>query len=54
MSNWNTYLLFLLIEIINYDTNEKIQGEECTKYNKDDKVKIHEKVIFIDWLFPNL
>lgn len=43
----NTYLLFLLIEVINDDTNKQIQGEERTKYYEDNKVKIHVKIDFI-------
>lgn len=37
----NTYLLFLLVEIIYDDTNKQVQGEEGSKDDENDKVKIH-------------
>lgn len=43
----DTYLLFLLIEVINDDTNEQIQGEKRPKNDKDDKIQIHVQVVFI-------
>lgn len=53
-NNLNTYLLFLLVEIINDDSNEKIQSEECTKYDEDDKINIHVQVLLIGGLFFHL
>lgn len=38
---WNTYLLFLLVEIIYDDTNEQVQSEEWPKDDEDDKINIH-------------
>lgn len=37
----NTYLLFLLVEIIYDDTNKQVQGEEGSEDDENDKVKIH-------------
>lgn len=37
----NTYLLFLLVEIIYNDTNKQVQGEEGPKDDENNKVKIH-------------
>lgn len=37
----NTYLLFLLVEIIYDDTNKQVQGEEGPKDDENNKVKIH-------------
>lgn len=42
-----TYLFLLLIEVINNDTNEKVQGEEGSKDDEDDKVDVHVDVVFI-------
>lgn len=47
MIHENTYLLFLLIEVINDDANKQIQGEERPEDYEDDEVKVHVKVIFI-------
>lgn len=43
----NTYLLFLLVEIIYDDTNEQVQGEEGPKDDENNKVKIHVQTFFI-------
>ena len=37
----NTYLLFLLVEIIYDGTNKQVQGEEGPKDDENNKVKIH-------------
>ena len=49
-----TYLLFLLIEVIDDDTNKEIEGEERAKDNEEDKVDVHVDVNFSDWLITNL
>lgn len=36
-----TYLSLLLVEVINDDTNEEVEGEEGTENNEDDKVQVH-------------
>lgn len=50
----NTHLSFLLIEIVNNDTDEEIESEEGAKYNEDDKVKVHVEVDLSDGLFLHL
>ena len=50
----NTYLLLLLIEVIDDDSNEEIEGEEGSKDNEEDKVDVHVDVDLSDGLFPNL
>ena len=49
-----TYLLFLLIEVIDDDTNKEIEGEERAKDNEEDEVDVHVDVNFPDWLVTNL
>ena len=49
-----TYLLFLLIEVVNDDSNEEIEREEGTEDNEEDKVEIHPNVYLSDWLIPDL
>lgn len=49
-----TYLLFLLIEVIDDDTNKEIEGEERAKDNEEDEVDVHVDVNFPDWLITNL
>ena len=50
----NTYLLFLFIEVIDDDSNEKIEGEEGAKDDEEDKVDVHVDVDLPDGLFSNL
>lgn len=50
----NTHLSFLLVEIVNNDTNEKIEGEEGAKNDEHDKVNVHVKVDFFDRLLFHL
>lgn len=52
MGCWSreTYLCFLLIEVVDDDPDEEIQGEEGTKDDEDDKVKVHVEINFIHWL----
>lgn len=50
----NTHLSFLLIEIVNDDTNEEIEGEERAKNDEDDKVQVHVEVNLSDGLFLHL
>ena len=49
-----TYLLFLLIEVIDDDPNKEIEGEERAKDNEEDKVDVHVDVNFPYWLVTNL
>lgn len=50
----NTYLSFLLVEIVNNDTDEKIEGEEGAKNDEHNKIKVHVEVDFSDRLFLHL
>jgi len=50
----NTYLFLLLVEVVNDDANEEVQGEEGAENDKDDKVDVHVDVDLILWLLFNL
>ena len=50
----NTYLLLLLIEVIDDDSNEEIEGEEGAKDDEEDKVDVHVDVDLSNWLVSNL
>lgn len=41
-----TYLFFLLVEVVNDDTDEKVQGEERPEDDEHDKVDVHVEVVF--------
>lgn len=45
-----TYLCFLLIEVVDDDADEEVQGKEGAKDDEDDKVKVHVDIDFIHWL----
>lgn len=49
-----TYLSFLLVEVVNNNTDEKIEGEEGAENDENDKVNVHVKVDFSDRLFLHL
>ena len=40
----STYLFLLLVEVVNDDTDEQVQGEERPKDDEDDKIDIHVEV----------
>lgn len=42
----STYLFLLLVEVVNDDTDEQVQGEERPKDDEDDKIDIHVEVVF--------
>lgn len=48
------YLFLLLVEIVNNDTNEKIEGEEGAEDDEDDKVDVHVEVDLIRGLLLHL
>lgn len=50
----NTYLFLLLVEVVNDDTNEEVQGKKGTKDDEDDEVDVHVEVDLVRWLFFNL
>lgn len=50
----NTYLFLLLVEVVNDDTDEEVQGKKGTKDDEDDEVDVHVQVDLVRWLFFNL
>lgn len=50
MLTGETYLCFLLIEVVDDHSNEEVQGKEGAKDDEDDKVKVHVEINFIYWL----
>ena len=50
----DTYLLFLLVEVVNDDTDEEVEGEEAAEDDEEDKVDVHVDVDLADGLLPNL
>lgn len=42
----STYLFLLLVEVVNDDTDEKVQGEERPENNEHDEVDVHVEVVF--------
>ena len=59
MGPCSTYLFLLLVEVVNDDTDEQVQGEERPKDDEDDKIDIHVEVVFplglllvLEGLFP--
>ena len=51
---FGTYLLLLFIEVINNDSNEKIESEEGSKDDEEHKVDVHPNVAFSYWLLSDL
>lgn len=45
-----TYLGFLLVEVVDDDSNKEVQGEEGAEDDEADKVKVHIQVVLILWL----
>lgn len=43
----NTYLLLLLVEIVDTDTNKQVQGKEGPEDDEDDEVQIHVQAFLI-------
>lgn len=50
----NTHLFLLLVEVVDDDANEEVQGEEGTENDEDDKVDVHVEVDLVLWLLFNL
>lgn len=42
----STYLFLLLVEVVNDDADEKVQGEERPENNEHDEVDVHVEVVF--------
>lgn len=45
-----TYLGFLLVEVVDDDSNKKVEGEEGAKDDEADEVQVHVQVVLILWL----
>lgn len=45
-SRCSTHLFLLLVEVVDDDTDEKIQGEERSKDDENDEVDVHVEVVF--------
>lgn len=50
----NTHLFLLLVEVVDDDTDEEVQGEEGAKDDEDDEVDVHVEVDLVLWLLFNL
>lgn len=50
----NNYPLFLLIKVINNNTNKQVECKERSKYNEKYKIEVHVDVDFPDRLFVHL
>lgn len=48
------YLGFLLVEVVDDDADEEVQGEEGAKDDKTDEVQVHVKVVLIHRLVLHL
>ena len=42
-----TYLLLLLVEVVDDDANEQVEGEEGAEDDEDDEIEVHVQVDFI-------
>lgn len=49
-----TYLSLLLVEVVDDDTNEQVEGEEGAEDDEDDKVQVHVQVDLLDRLLLHL
>lgn len=43
----STYLFLLLIEVVDDDANEQVQGEKGAEDNEDNKIYVHVNVVLI-------
>lgn len=50
----NTYLFLLLVEVVDDDADEEVQGEEGAEDDEDDEVDVHVEVDLVHWLLFNL
>lgn len=50
----NTHLFLLLVEVVDDDANEEVQGEEGTEDDEDDEVDVHVEVDLVLRLLFNL
>lgn len=52
--SFDTYLSFLLVEVVDDDANEEVKGEEGAKDDENDEVQVHVHVDLSDRLFVHL
>lgn len=50
----STYLFLLLVEVINNDSDEKVEREERAEDDEEDEVKVHVDVDFANRLLTEL
>lgn len=50
----DSYLSFLLVEVVDDDADEEVEGEEGAEYDENDKVEIHVEVDLLDRLLLHL
>lgn len=46
----DTHLLLLLVEVVNDDADEEVEGEEGPEDDEDDEIEVHVEVHFVLWL----
>lgn len=46
-----THLLFLLVEVVDDDTNEEVEGEEGPEDDENDEIEVHVDVHLVLRLF---
>ena len=49
-----THLFLLLVEVVDDDADEEVEGEEGAEDDEDDKVEVHVEVDLLDGLFLHL
>ena len=53
-ANWkiakSTHLSLLLVEVVDDDADEEVEGEEGAEDNEDDKIEVHVEVDLLDGL----
>lgn len=49
-----SYLFLLLIEVVDDDTDEEVQGEEGAEDDEDDKVDVHVYIVLVHRLVFHL
>lgn len=49
-----TYLSLLLVEVVDDDTDEQVEGEEGAEDDEDDEVQVHIQIDLLDRLLLHL
>lgn len=50
----DAYLSFLLVEVVDDDSDEEVEGEEGAEDDEDDEVQVHVEIDLFDWLLLHL